>query len=449
MLKRPPHAVSPSSAPAAPPAPAASAADGRRHARYPGRRSRASQARLASTKTEPATPRDHDVPACDPGGDPAGAVRAAACEPSDAPPIAGPGQAVSLGQTAGLGEKASLGDTAGPGETAGLGETAGSGGTAGLGETAGPGETAGRGVATAGTHRPIMVDEVLRCLQPSPGDIVIDCTLGGGGHAQAILPRLLPGGRLLGLDIDPCELPRTDARLRAAVPVPPDALVIRHGTFADLPRILAEEGLPHADLILADLGVSSMQVDNPERGFSYKQAGPLDMRMNPSTGEPASQLLARLDEEAIATLLTQNADEPHARLIAGLLTRTPVKTTHALERLVRTGLTTAVPALPKTEVKMSVRRTFQALRIAVNEEFAALDALLQSLPACLAPGGRVVVLTFHSGEDRRVKKAFQAGFRSGVYADVATDVIRSAKAETFSNRRAAAAKLRWAVRTSG
>lgn len=300
-----------------------------------------------------------------------------------------------------------------------------------------------------------MVDEVLRCLQPSPGDIVIDCTLGGGGHAQAILPRLLPGGRLLGLDIDPCELPRTHARLRAAVPAPParivpgdGALVIRHGNFADLPRILAEEGLPHADLILADLGVSSMQVDNPERGFSYKQAGPLDMRMNPSTGEPASQLLARLDEEAIATLLTQNADEPHARLIARLLTRTPVKTTHALERLVRTGLTTAVPVLPKTEVKMSVRRTFQALRIAVNEEFAALDALLRSLPACLAPGGRVVVLTFHSGEDRRVKKAFQAGFRSGVYADVATEVIRSAKAETFSNRRAAAAKLRWAVRAS-
>jgi 16S rRNA (cytosine1402-N4)-methyltransferase len=189
-----------------------------------------------------------------------------------------------------------------------------------------------------------------------------------------------------------------------------------------------------------------MQLDNPDRGFSYKVAGPLDMRMNPSRGEPASQLLARVSEERLASLLTENADEPHAKLIASLLKRTPVKTTHAAERLVRTGLTTALPHLAKPDVKMSVRRTFQALRIAVNDEFSALDALLRSLPQCLAPGGRVAVLTFHSGEDRRVKKAFQAGYRAGVYSDVAHQVIRSTKEETFANRRAAAAKLRWAVR---
>lgn len=305
------------------------------------------------------------------------------------------------------------------------------------------------GKTPAGMHRPIMVEEVLRCLQPEPGDVAVDCTLGGGGHAQAILERLQPGGRLIGLDVDPLELQRTEARLRAAG-FGAGTLVTHHGNFAGLPQVLAQEGLAGvgADLILADLGVSSMQIDNPDRGFSYKQPGPLDMRMNPSHGEPASQLLARVSEEELASLLTENADEPHAQLIARLLKQTPMTTTHGVERVVRMGLSASLPALPKADVKMSVRRTFQALRIAVNHEFSALDSLLRSLPQCLAPGGRVAMLTFHSGEDRRVKKAFQAGYRAGVYADVANEVIRSAKEETFANRRASAAKLRWAVRAS-
>ena len=300
------------------------------------------------------------------------------------------------------------------------------------------------GKTPAGTHRPIMVGEVLRCLQPVPGDVAVDCTLGGGGHAQAILERVRPGGRLIGLDVDPLELPRTEERLRAAG-FGPDTFVARHGNFAGLPQTLAAEGLEAADLILADLGVSSMQIDNPDRGFSYKEPGPLDMRMNPSHGEPASQLLARLSEAQLADVLTENADEPHAALIARLLKQKTLATTHAVERAVRTGLTAALPKLPKSDVKMSVRRTFQALRIAVNDEFSALDALLRWLPQCLAPGGRVVMITFHSGEDRRVKKAFQAGYRRGLYSDVANEVIRSTKEETFSNRRASAAKLRWAV----
>ena len=303
------------------------------------------------------------------------------------------------------------------------------------------------GKTPAGTHRPIMLEEVLQCLRPVAGDIAVDCTLGGGGHAQAILERVQPGGRLIGLDVDPLELPRAEARLRAAG-FGEETFVARHGNFAGLPLVLAAEGLETADVILADLGVSSMQIDNPDRGFSYKEPGPLDMRMNPSRGEPASQLLARVSEETLAAMLTENADEPHAQLIAGLLSRKPVTTTHALENLVRTGLNKAFPKLAKTDVKMSVRRTFQALRIAVNDEFAVLDALLRSLPQCLAPGGRVALLTFHSGEDRRVKKAFQAGHRAGVYADIATEVIRSSKEETFSNRRASAAKLRWAIRAA-
>ena len=290
-----------------------------------------------------------------------------------------------------------------------------------------------------------MVEEVLRCLRPAPGEVALDCTLGGGGHAAAILERLQPGGRLIGVDTDPIELPRTEARLRAAG-FGPDTFIARHGNFAGLPAVLAAIGVPAVDLILVDLGVSSMQADSPERGFSYKEPGPLDMRMDPTQGEPASQLLARASEDQLAAMLTQHADEPHALVIAGLLTRQPIATTHALERVVRTGLNAARPDLSKTEVKMSVRRTFQALRIAVNDEFAALDALLRSLPQCLAPRGRVAVLTFHSGEDRRVKKAFQAGAREGVYTSVANEVIRSRKEETFSNRRASAAKLRWAIR---
>jgi 16S rRNA (cytosine1402-N4)-methyltransferase len=301
------------------------------------------------------------------------------------------------------------------------------------------------GKTPAGTHLPIMVDEVVGCLRPGPGEVAVDCTLGGGGHARAILERLQPGGRLIGLDVDPLELPRTEAQLRAAG-FGAEAFVARHANFAGLAKALAAEGLERADVILADLGVSSMQFDNPDRGFSYKGVGPLDMRMNPQRGEPASQLIVRASEEGLAQLLTDNADEPHSQLIARLLKAQPLETTHAADRLLRAGLTAALPGMAKTDVKMSIRRTFQALRIAVNDEFSALDALLRSLPQCLAPGGRVAVLTFHSGEDRRVKKAFQAGRRAGVYSDVATEVIRSTKAETFANRRAASAKLRWAVR---
>ena len=296
-----------------------------------------------------------------------------------------------------------------------------------------------------GVHRPIMTAEVLQHLRPRPGEVAVDCTLGGGGHARAILEALQPGGRLIGLDVDPLELPRAEARLRAEG-FGADQFVTRHHSFAALPEVLAAEGIGSADIVLADLGVSSMQHDTPSRGFSYKGVGPLDLRMNPQAGEPASELLARLSEADLAAILTANADEPQALFIARLLKQQPVTTTHAFERLVRTGLTAAMPHLPKAEVKMSVRRTFQALRIEVNDEFAALDALLQSLPRCLAPGGRVVILTFHSGEDRRVKKAFQSGVRSGVYSAAANSVVRSGKAETWSNRRASAAKLRWAVR---
>lgn len=301
------------------------------------------------------------------------------------------------------------------------------------------------GKTPAGTHRPIMVDEVLQCLRPAPGEVAVDCTLGGGGHARAILERLQPGGRLIALDMDPFELPRTEARLRAEG-FGPDTFSAHQANFAALPQVLAAEGLTAADLVMADLGVSSMQLDNPDRGFNYKEPGPLDMRMNPSRGEPAAGLLTRVSEEKLAQLLRDNADEPHAEFIARLLKENRVDTTHALESLVRLRLGAMDATLTKTEIKLSVRRTFQALRIAVNDELSVLDALLRALPHSLARGGRVAILTFHSGEDRRVKKAFQAGRRAGVYSAVAAEVIRSTREELNANRRAQAAKLRWAMR---
>src|SRR5687768_15007757 len=175
-------------------------------------------------------------------------------------------------------------------------------------------------------HVPIMLGEVLACLRPVPGDVAVDCTLGGAGHARAILERIQPGGRLVGLDVDPLELPRAEAHLRAAG-FGADAFVARQGNFAGLATALAAEGALHADVILADLGVSSMQFDNPDRGFSYKGVGPFDMRMNPQRGEPASQLVARVSEDALAALLETNADEPHSHLIARLLKAQPIETT--------------------------------------------------------------------------------------------------------------------------
>ena len=266
-----------------------------------------------------------------------------------------------------------------------------------------------------------------------------------GGHAQEILPRLLPGGRLFGIDVDPLELPRTEARLRA-LGFAEDALVIRRMNFAGLLRLLPEvDG--GFDFVLADLGVSSMQLDNPARGFTYKADGPLDLRLNPDRGRPASALLSSLTEEGLADLLTENAEEPYAYAIARALHGQPVATTAQLADLVRRALAVALPeATRRQEMRKSLQRTFQALRIAVNEEFSALEQFLRCLPMGLKSGGRVAILAFHSGEDRRVKKAFQTGHREGVYARIARDPIRPSAEECRANPRSSSAKLRWAVK---
>jgi 16S rRNA (cytosine1402-N4)-methyltransferase len=297
------------------------------------------------------------------------------------------------------------------------------------------------GKTPAGTHRSIMVAEVLSVLAPKAGESGVDCTLGYGGHAQELLARLLPGGRLLGLDADPVVLPATEARLRT-LGFGPETFTAFRSNFAGLPRVLSEAGLGGVDFILADLGVSSMQLDDPARGFSLKHEGPLDMRMNPRRGQPASALLERTSPDVLAALLTENADEPNARPLANALAGRQLATTTALATAIRATL----PRLSPDDRESSVRRVFQALRIAVNDEFSALDTLLRHLPACLNPGGRAAVLTFHSGEDRRVKKAFLEGLRQGVYVDIAREVTRPATEELRANPRSAPAKLRWARR---
>jgi 16S rRNA (cytosine1402-N4)-methyltransferase len=313
------------------------------------------------------------------------------------------------------------------------------------------------GKTPAGMHRPIMVAEILEVLAPQPGEFAVDCTLGYGGHAREILARLQPGGRLLGLDADPIELPRTEARLRA-LGFGPDIFTAHRSNFAGLPQVLASaifaaadisprppDSEPiSADIILADLGVSSMQIDDPARGFSVKLNGPLDMRMNPQRGQPASALLEKIKPGVLATLLEENADEPHAAVLAPALAGKSFATTTALAAAIRAVL----PRLNQKDGDLSVRRVFQALRIAVNDEFSALDTFLRNLPACLNPGGRVAILTFHSGEDRRVKKAFASGLRDGLYTEIAHDVIRPGADERHSNPRSAPAKLRWARRAA-
>ena len=196
------------------------------------------------------------------------------------------------------------------------------------------------------------------------------------------------------------------------------------------------------DLLLADLGVSSMQLDDPLRGFSTKHEGPLDMRMNPQRGQPASALLARLRPDALQRLLVENADEPRAETLAVALAGQTFATTSALARAVRAAL----EGVNRDDSELSIRRVFQALRIAVNDEFSALETLLRHLPSCLNPGGRAAILTFHSGEDRRVKKAFEAGARDGLYAEISPEVIRPSHEERRANPRSASAKLRWARR---
>ncbi len=299
------------------------------------------------------------------------------------------------------------------------------------------------GKTPAGMHRPICVREVLEALDPRPGHVVLDATLGYGGHARALLERIMPGGCLWGIDVDPIEIRRTEARLRA-LGYTEKAFRVRNINFAGAPKVLADAG-GSFDLILADLGVSSMQLDDPVRGFTFKKEGPLDLRLNPQRGQPASALLKSLSEKDFEDMLRVNADEPYAHGIAKAVfkCRKAIMTTTALADAVRRALPRAMSEEGEEERTRSIRRTFQALRIAVNDEFFVLEQFLRNIPACLKPGGRVAILTFHSGEDLRVARSFQQGLGSGLYAEVSAPIYAT-RQEQYDNPRSKSATLRWA-----
>jgi 16S rRNA (cytosine1402-N4)-methyltransferase len=306
----------------------------------------------------------------------------------------------------------------------------------------------GRGQTPAGMHRPICVTEIMDFLKILPGQVGLDATLGYGGHSLEMLKCLQPGGRLFAIDVDPIELPRTQERLKA-LGYEEDILLIRRMNFAGIDRIVTESG--PLDFILADLGVSSMQLDNPDRGFTFKVDGPLDLRLNPSKGKPAASLLKTISQENLEALLIENSDEPFSRpiakaVIAHIMGGAAIETTAQLREIITDALEFRPLPTREQDIKKSCRRCFQALRIAVNDEFRVLDQFLEKLPDALAPGGRVVILSFHSGEDRRVKKSFQYLYRSGIYSEIAPDPIRPSAEECYSNPRARSAKLRWAIK---
>jgi 16S rRNA (cytosine1402-N4)-methyltransferase len=298
-----------------------------------------------------------------------------------------------------------------------------------------------------GEHRPVLLEEVLKILEPQPGQVIVDCTLGWAGHAAALLRQVGPTGLLVGLDMDSDNLPRAQERLQVlGYPIH-----LHHANFAGLDGILASHGLSGADMILADLGMSSMQVDDPERGFSYVRDGPLDMRMDRTRGRTAAQLLADISEENLCQAFIDLGDVPHATRIAEAIvtarTKTPISQTLQLAKLIqdvagepdwrlhpRKGQWRTHPAA----------RVFQALRLLVNRELSNLGCLLRILPRVLRPGGRAALISFHSGEDRLIKAAFRDGLRHLVYEAVSQDPVRPTFAERQANPRSRSAKLRWA-----
>jgi 16S rRNA (cytosine1402-N4)-methyltransferase len=307
-----------------------------------------------------------------------------------------------------------------------------------------------------GQHRAVLLAEVLAALDPQPGQNVVDCTVGWGGHAVELLRRIGPRGRLIGIDFDADNLPRARERLEA-VGFP---FSLHQGNFAGLPALLASEGVAAADAVLADLGVSSMQLDDSERGFSYSRDGPLDMRMDRSRGQTAAQLLATLTHAQLAEALAAYGDEPEADRVASAILaarqRQPLERTRQLAQVIAEAAGWGEkgerwrlhPSRGRWNLHPAAR-TFQALRILVNRELQNLQALLRALPSCLAPGGRAALISFHSGEDRLVKAALRDGVRAGVYAQAADEPVRPGPDERLANPRSRSAKLRWALRFGG
>ncbi|MFH1504972.1 MAG: 16S rRNA (cytosine(1402)-N(4))-methyltransferase RsmH [Candidatus Omnitrophota bacterium] len=302
------------------------------------------------------------------------------------------------------------------------------------------------GKTPAGTHRPVCVNEILDILKPLPGQTGLDATLGFGGHAVELLKRIIPNGRLFALDIDPLELVRAQKRLRA-MGFGEKELIIKRGNFAGMFKLIGSAGVGF-DFVLADLGLSSMQLDNPARGFTFKRQGPLDLRFNPKRGQTAVTLIRSLNEKQLEKLFVKNSDEPLARTIAYAVfkNRTRINMTRDLAEVVACALGAKSRLDWDSKIRGSIRRIFQALRIKVNDEFSALEQFLRNLPYCLKAQGRAAILTFHSGEDKRVMDFFEQGFSSGLYANISHKPIRPSAREQYSNPRSKSAILRWAIK---
>lgn len=304
-----------------------------------------------------------------------------------------------------------------------------------------------KGSTPAGMHISICVKEILDFLQIQPGQKGLDATLGYGGHTLEMLKCLKGEGHIYGLDVDPIESAKTKERLKN-LGYGEDILTVKLLNFRNIDQVAAEAG--KFDFVLADLGVSSMQIDNPERGFSYKTDGPLDLRMNPQKGVSAAERLKEVTEEELYGMLLENADEPYAQEIARAVIRqrriSPIETTTDLRNVIEKALSFLPEKDRKEAVKKSCQRSFQALRIDVNSEFEVLYDFLEKLPQVLAPNGRVAILTFHSGEDRLVKKSFKQFYKEGIYSEICKDVIRPSQEECSRNSRAKCTKMRWAVR---
>lgn len=304
-----------------------------------------------------------------------------------------------------------------------------------------------KGSTPAGMHISICVKEILDFLQIQPGQKGMDATLGYGGHTLEMLKCLKGEGHIYGLDVDPIESAKTKERLRN-LGYGEDILTVKLLNFRNIDQVAAEAG--KFDFVLADLGVSSMQIDNPERGFSYKTDGPLDLRMNPQKGVSAAERLKEVSEEELYGMLLENADEPYAQEIARAVIRqrriSPIETTTDLRNVIEKALSFLPEKERREAVKKSCQRSFQALRIDVNSEFEVLYDFLEKLPQVLAPNGRAAILTFHSGEDRLVKKSFKQFYKEGIYSEICKDVIRPSQEECNRNSRAKCTKMRWAVR---
>ncbi len=313
-----------------------------------------------------------------------------------------------------------------------------------------PGDAAkvvARGQTPAGAHLPVMLREVLDALRPVPGDVVLDCTLGHGGHAEAMAPRTAPGGRLIGIDLDLEALEATQRRLTARG----IGTRVHPTSFAGIGKVLAAEGLDGVDVLLADLGASSMQIDDPARGFSFKHDGPLDMRMDRSRGITAAEWLEKVDEADLADAIARWGEEPGAAEVAAeikaALEMGALRSTRDLASAVLHAKGLGPHHRRRSAFDLHpAARVFQAIRIAVNREEESLKQLLRILPYVLRPGGRAAIITFQSGEDLLVANAFAGGRAAGLYSTAPAESLRPSQQEIHANPRARSARLRWAER---